>query len=268
MGPEEAERLLNETTHAVTEGGTPLRCIQGRVDDIVPAWRTGTRGAYLQFMYKLVDVEVCVKGSICGDPACKGSLIPYPWKTAEMPPLSQASSSQSAWGVWSDSIAAIADSHPQNELQLDRDDSGRITVGALRKKAVQLKFTPNHVMRRQDAETQKWGEVALEAWEVMSIEGRKKTGAMAPAQVTAQVTAPPPGTPPAAATTPETPETIMIDLMDGKKQVDYNPAVLTNQAIKDSPLFTEYVGAQEALMQRLVAEGKVVVDEDGTVHKV
>jgi len=256
MSAEEAERLLNETSHAVTEGGTPLRCIRGRVEAIVPNWRAGSRGAYLQFTYTLMDLEVCSGGALCGNPDCKGSVVPYPWKQADLPPFSQASSSQSRWGVWCESINGIIGADFKGEP---------VPVSALKGKLIHAKFTSGHVLRQQVQATGTWGEVAADAWEVLSIDGRTKGVVAGAAQATATTASPAVVVVPPVATDPET---VMISLMDGKTQVDFNPLVLTNQIIKDSPLFTEYVGAQEALMQRLIGAGKVTRGEDGVYHKV
>ena len=264
LTPEQESALLDGMVTAVRESQSPLRCFRGRLAKIVPRLepaRDGSGQMLTRAVFSWGDkFEVCRAGSICGDPACVGSVVPYPWQTAELSfswgRAGQELSSTSAAGILAESINAIT-GKPGTRV--------RETVGQL----WHVKFTGGHTMRRLNLQTNTWDNTEGEAYVCISLDGKvaaKPADGSTPA-VAQQLPATLPGTTPAAATGVWDEDTYLVGLADGKTQAQFNRAAFTDNKVKaDSDLLSKLAVSSEPVLQALVIGGLLAKDDAGIFH--
>ncbi len=153
---------------------------------------------------------------------------PYPTCTIEIWPSNRVKSN---WGIFGTSLGKI--------IPADQDLRDCIS------KVFWMKFTPGHMLRRKNKETEEWGDVAVNAWEVIEA-GGAGGGATSGAQ---GMTA--------------------IDkakaLLDGKNVVDFNKAAMADDLVRSDPELLKSIVAK-TFVAELVDSGSFTKDGDDVFH--
>ncbi len=138
----------------------------------------------------------------------------------------------SRWGIFATSVNGII---PPNEDI--KDQKGKVFV---------MEATPHHKMRvkQQDGS---WADQEIDAWEVVSIDGRVKGSA--------------------ANIKMKSPQEILEDLLDGKTKADFNSAAYALDAVKNSPDLQRSI-TDSSLLNALVTTGKFTLDQNKVYHRV
>lgn len=248
----EAQAILEGLTNTPSDAVTPLLCFQALhentgVSEITPRERSGGGGddrgsrTYTRLMYRFKELIVCQAGSLCGDKTCQGSTQPFPWKTAEVP----MSYGDAGAGPGSSSRSGILGA------SVDKIFGRSTKVVETHGKRVHWKMTPGHAMRRHNNETNEWNDYLGEAFVVLSVDGQ--TG---PEGVAATIQA-------AVVDIDE----LLAGFADGVDQKAFNTKALQSKQVQDSPVFQQLVTSSEAVLQGLIAKGRLTKDEEGVYRK-
>lgn len=240
--PQEAERLLNESSFGSSgREMSPLKCFTGLLKSVAKDATEEKReyGMVLRAPFKFDSVKVDSGGALCGDPKCVGSTVPWPYPSAEI----TFTIPSRIYELLGDSIAALqGNEEPPKALSL---------VGHV----LHLKWRKGHAMRRRNQVTQAWEDYDGEAYDCLSIDGRK-AGSTTTATVSTD------GIPAGDI------NDWLATLADGKDQAGFNRAALTDGRVQaDGILFSSLAKSSEAILQMLITQGKLKKSEVGVYSK-
>lgn len=212
-----------------TEARTPLRRFRGILASITPEEREGDRGTYITEQFGFTDLEVIEVE--------EGSIYPFPIAVI---PIPLSKSAGSAWGVFGKSALKLLGELDDVGSLIGHKQEWALLPVMLRRALVDEAGQPVIETTGRYAGKQAWGDVPVECWQVISIDG-----VSAPTDVTEDIVA----------------------MVDGKSDTEFHQAFQSSElARKNVALMTENVNRQ--LLPRLEKEGLIKRNAEGVWQRV